>query len=327
MVDGDTTRRTYNDSDFSNLAVNMMCMNDDTSIQYQGFPPTSCQKLRAEVYFPSCWDGVNIDSANHKSHVAYPAVGNFDGGVCPSTHPVAILSIFYEFFFDTSSYTDTNRFVFANGDNTGYGFHGDFIMGWTNRTALQTAHQTCLGPTDAQCPINTAGAAPGQNQEGPAPLIFPAVYEEDIGLHNPIAKLPGNNPVNWTANSIPRAKISIGGKYVVSFGKTTPLMANGTSLATASTFDAVSSGGTVTLRNEADGEYVTADNAGATALAANRDSPQGWEQFTITPIGNTTYTIKAGANSQYVAVQSDRTLLANGGTTVSASTTFTITWV
>jgi len=29
------------------------------------------------------------------------------------------------------------------------------------------------------------------------PLIFPAIYEEDIGIHNPIPKLPGNNPVVW----------------------------------------------------------------------------------------------------------------------------------
>jgi endoglucanase Acf2/endonuclease/exonuclease/phosphatase family metal-dependent hydrolase len=38
--------------------------------------------LQALIYFPTFWDGENVDSANHKSHMAY-AAGN--GG--PSTHP------------------------------------------------------------------------------------------------------------------------------------------------------------------------------------------------------------------------------------------------
>jgi hypothetical protein len=25
--------------------------------------------MRAETFFPSCWDGKNLDSADHKSHV------------------------------------------------------------------------------------------------------------------------------------------------------------------------------------------------------------------------------------------------------------------
>ena len=83
--------------------------------------------------------------------------------------------------------------MFANADRTGYGFHGDFIMGWTNITALQTAHQTC-GPD--YCPINIAGAEPGKNVQEPQILIHPAIYEEEIGLNGPVSKLPGNNPVS-----------------------------------------------------------------------------------------------------------------------------------
>jgi len=328
MVAGDTNRRTYNDSDFSQRAVNMMCMNDDTSIQYQGFPPTHCKTLRAEVYFPSCWDGKNLDSSNHKSHVAYPEVGNFDGGVCPKSHPVAILSIFYEFFFDTSSYTDTNRFVFANGDTTGYGFHGDFIMGWTDRQALQTAHQTCLGPTDAQCPINTAGAAPGQNVQGPQPLMYPAVYEEDIGLRgNPISQLPGNNPVNWTDSRTPRAKIiAPNGKYVQSPSSSSPLSASAT-LSSASIFQILTSGNLLTFRNEADGLYVSAENGGASPLIASRSGAQGWEMFTMSPQTDGTYTITAQANSQLVQLQADASLKASGGTTKTVLTSFTFQWL
>jgi len=188
MIAGDAYRRTQNDSDITNRAVNIMCIFDGGSKQYQGFPPRQCNTLRSEVYFPSCWDGKNLDSPDHKSHVSYPGIGDYNGGVCPQSHPVAIFSIFYEFFFDVSAFTD-RKFAFANGDATGYGYHGDFMMGWTNRDLLQTAHRDCV--TSANCPKL------GNQGQTPRTLIYPAIFEEEIGLHGPIPSLPGNNPVVW----------------------------------------------------------------------------------------------------------------------------------
>jgi len=188
MVAGDPLRRTQNNSDFAQTAINIMCIFDGGSKQYQGFPPRQCNTMRSEVYFPSCWDGKNLDSPDHKSHVSYPAIGNYNGGVCPESHPVALLSIFYEFFFDTSSYTD-NKFAFANGDPTGFGYHGDFIMGWTDRALLQTAHRDCIGSSN--CP--KLGNQPKISRT----LMYPAIFEEEIGLNGPIPSLPGNNTVIW----------------------------------------------------------------------------------------------------------------------------------
>jgi len=186
MVAGDPYRRSQNNSDFAQKAVAIMCIFDGGSKEYNGFPPRQCNTMRSEVYFPSCWDGKNLDSPDHKSHVAYPAIGDYNGGVCPQSHPVALLSIFFEFFFETQSFTG-GKFAFANGDPTGYGYHGDFVMGWTDRGLLQTAHRDCV--TAANCP--KLGNQPSQSR----PLIYPAVFEEEIGLHGPIPKLPGNNPV------------------------------------------------------------------------------------------------------------------------------------
>jgi len=188
MVAGDPLRRTFNSSDVSQRAIHIMCIFDGGSIQYDGFPPRQCNTMRSEVYFPSCWDGKNVDSADHKTHVSYPGVGNFDGGVCPESHPVAIFSIFYEFFFDTSPYKDS-KFAFANGDPTAYGYHGDFIMGWTDRALLQTAHKDCV--TSANCPKL------GNQPQTTRALIYPAIFEEEIGLNGPIPSLPGHNPVVW----------------------------------------------------------------------------------------------------------------------------------
>jgi len=108
--------------------------------------------------------------------------------VCPESHPVALFSIFYEFFFNTGGFKD-NKFAFANGDGTAYGYHGDFIMGWTNRDLLQTAHKDCVSAAD--CP--KLGNQPGKPQK----LIYPAIYEEEVGLNGPIHSLPGNNTVVW----------------------------------------------------------------------------------------------------------------------------------
>jgi hypothetical protein len=100
--------------------------------QTHGFPTTNCPNgLRAQVFFPSCWDGVNLDSPDHRSHVAYPTQ-EYDSGPCPASHPVRIISIFIEVTWHTEQfadmwYGDKQPFVFSYGDPTGYGLHADFV--------------------------------------------------------------------------------------------------------------------------------------------------------------------------------------------------------
>ena len=35
------------------------------------FPTSSCRELEVSMIFPSCWDGVNLDSEGQMEHVAY----------------------------------------------------------------------------------------------------------------------------------------------------------------------------------------------------------------------------------------------------------------
>jgi hypothetical protein len=72
-----------------------------------------------------CWDGVNFDSPDHKSHVEYPVNGSFvTSSHCPSTHPVRLPQLFYEVMWDTSEFNDLNEWpedrsqplVFSTGD-------------------------------------------------------------------------------------------------------------------------------------------------------------------------------------------------------------------
>jgi hypothetical protein len=72
-----------------------------------------------------CWDGKNLDTADHVSHVAYPQTGTFEsGGPCPDTHPVVIPQVFYEVIWDTRKFNDkalwpedgSQPFVWSYGD-------------------------------------------------------------------------------------------------------------------------------------------------------------------------------------------------------------------
>lgn len=74
--------------------------------------------IRMELMFPSCWNGVDVDSTNHKDHVAYP--DQVMTGTCPDDYPVRLISLFYETIWNTAAYIGVDgQFVLSNGDPTG----------------------------------------------------------------------------------------------------------------------------------------------------------------------------------------------------------------
>ncbi|QRW06356.1 WSC domain protein [Ceratobasidium sp. AG-Ba] len=160
-----------------------------------GFPTTDCEAgFNARLHMPACWDGKNVDSADHMSHVAY--LSGLDNGVCPSTHPVPLMKLFYEVTWDVHQFAarwteaDGWPFVYATGDPTGYSWHGDFQNGWAT-TALQNAIDKCNNPNDdtgngvtEACQYLTVIPASTANQ-----CKIPAEVKETI--NGKLAKLPG----------------------------------------------------------------------------------------------------------------------------------------
>lgn len=127
-------------------AVSFVCL-DNPGSQTTMIPNTTCSGgMRAQIIFPSCWDGKNLDSPDHQSHVAYPINGNPDTGDCPATHPVKFMTLFYEFIWATGSLKNTGNsgFVLANGDALGYSMHADFVSGWDEKV-LKSAIDQCTG--------------------------------------------------------------------------------------------------------------------------------------------------------------------------------------
>jgi hypothetical protein len=100
--------------------------------------PPSCpavrgSMLRLHVNFPSCWDGRNLDSSNHKSHLAYPVRGR-----CPTGYPVSVPAISLIYRYPTLGGADVSL---ASGGV--YSAHADFFNAW-NQDALQRLVDDCL---------------------------------------------------------------------------------------------------------------------------------------------------------------------------------------
>lgn len=183
-------------TDFASQAISYNCLNyyGPPEPETGGFPTHNCPSgLRSQVFFPSCWDGKNLDSPDHKSHMAYP-IESYNGGSCPSTHPVHMISLFYEIIWDTNKfasqwYGDKQPFVWSNGDPTGYGFHGDFVNGWKT-DILQKAIDTCTNDSGRveDCPVFQL-----YDDNISRSCKLPQRVSENI--RGPMSALPGCNPV------------------------------------------------------------------------------------------------------------------------------------
>ncbi|KAG6040318.1 hypothetical protein E4U41_000914 [Claviceps citrina] len=253
MIAGNNTRRTYtvgdpsqpdppkslwaslgqtSQSDLEQRAVGFNCLNyakppEGTLYRHmlpdKAFIDENCADgLRFELMFPSCWNGKDLDSKNHKDHVAFPDL--VITGNCPETHPVRVPSLLYEVIWDTAAFNNrSGRFVLSNGDVTdnigpftfgsvltwsGFGYHGDFVTGWEPEF-LQQAINTCTNPSGRieDCPLFTvvdhdeAVSCKWENN-----TMSPVLAKENV--LGPMPMLPGGMsvggmPVNHGAGNMP----------------------------------------------------------------------------------------------------------------------------
>ncbi|KAJ9504450.1 hypothetical protein H2202_000506 [Exophiala xenobiotica] len=188
-------------------AVGFNCLHYDTSpnegalevhyMRNKTFLDETCTDgIRAEMMFPSCWNGKDLDSQNHTTHIAYPYEIKY--GDCPPDYPVRLPVLFYETIYQTNLFKGIDgQFVFANGDPTGYGYHGDFICGWDEGVLQQAINNAaCTNPTSSglqeDCPIFNL-----QNQANATQckLEMPEVLQNES--INYIQQLPGGIQIQY----------------------------------------------------------------------------------------------------------------------------------
>jgi hypothetical protein len=92
--------------------------------------------------FPTCWNGNDLDSADHRSHMAYAA-----GKVCPASHPVAVPRLQFKLRYPTSGGPGvslaTGSGDDAHHDGHGWTIHGDFFNAW-EPAELERRVEGCL---------------------------------------------------------------------------------------------------------------------------------------------------------------------------------------
>jgi hypothetical protein len=114
--------------------------------------PSTCggQPLRARLVFPQCWNGRDLDSADHKSHMAYAVRGK-----CPATHPVVVpqLTLSIRYWIPT-----TDGLALASGGT--HSLHADFMLAWPSG-AQEDLVKRCINAgvncgNDGPAPVRTA---------------------------------------------------------------------------------------------------------------------------------------------------------------------------
>jgi len=119
-------------------------------------------QLGAVIQAPDCWDGKNLDSANHRDHVAYASYGDWGYFKCPSTHPYVIPAFTLGAWFTSDANTGNWRFSSDEMVPTlprGTTFHADFWMAW-DPTVHQMWEDNCLDKK-----LNCSGGQLGNGKE------------------------------------------------------------------------------------------------------------------------------------------------------------------
>ncbi|GAA5864355.1 hypothetical protein JCM5353_000271, partial [Sporobolomyces roseus] len=133
-----------------------------------------------------------------------------ESGPCPASHPKRLVTIFFEVFYDVNKSENdwhlaknpNSPFVLANGDKTGYAYHGDFMNGW-DVAILQKAIDTCDSPTSGNIEECKVLELFDREKDGFCRKT-PNVNEVVLGN---VPKLPGCNPVTATTKEAKKPQV------------------------------------------------------------------------------------------------------------------------
>ena len=134
--------------------------------------------INATIQFPNCWDGKNLQSADHFSHMAFVAE-ELD---CPTSHPVRLPQISILLYYPGADSVEGWRLSSDDqgGRHTGPGesLHADWWGGWNNEAielwtsgCMQAARNCSFGQTGTDRQLAALNSL--QVYEGPNYLALP----------------------------------------------------------------------------------------------------------------------------------------------------------
>ncbi|MEY4942835.1 MAG: hypothetical protein RL254_1016 [Planctomycetota bacterium] len=104
--------------------------------------------LTAHGVFPNCWDGKNLDSPDHRSHMAYSG-----GQSCPASHPVGVVQLSFNVHFRVPANADTTKWKLSCDMGAGgLCLHGDASVLWN--TAIRDEWMTGCVYSFGSCQAN-----------------------------------------------------------------------------------------------------------------------------------------------------------------------------
>ena len=151
-------------------------------------------RLRMDLFFPSCWNGVDLDSSDHQSHMAYPVTdADSNKTQCPQSHPVPIIRVSFHYAwgvrpgeYDPETKTSRGwRLASDMYDATrqtpgGMSLHGDWFNAW-HPEALRAVLETCIhGGLD--CHDGNLGTGYRLSGTRPGTQVEPEVHNQGLGL-------------------------------------------------------------------------------------------------------------------------------------------------
>ena len=102
--------------------------------------------LAMSIHFPDCWNGHDLDSADHQSHMAYSV-----RGVCPAGYPVPVPALTVHVKYAIAGGPDVSL-----SSGAPYTAHADFFNAW-DQTELTKLVHNCIN-AQVECKARGTGA-------------------------------------------------------------------------------------------------------------------------------------------------------------------------
>jgi hypothetical protein len=100
-------------------------------------PAGQGNRVGAVIKAPACWDGKNLDSANHRDHISYASYGTWGYLKCPPTHSYVIPGFTLQAWWSIGEGDDVKLWSLSSDDMRpdlpkGSTFHADWFGAWDN---------------------------------------------------------------------------------------------------------------------------------------------------------------------------------------------------